>query len=82
MFVIYRLKSLCLRRKILCNILIEFGIHVELVRLIYVYFNEAFGKVCTVKELSRAFHNQNNLKQGRALLPLHFNPALEYSLRR
>jgi hypothetical protein len=45
-------------------------------------FNETYGKVRIRKNLSHSFPIQNGLKQGDALLPLLFNFALEYGIRK
>jgi hypothetical protein len=58
-------------REVLCNILIEFGIPVELVRLIKMYVNETYGKVHKGKNLSDTFSSHNLLKQD-VLSPLFF----------
>jgi hypothetical protein len=50
------------RREMLYNILTEFGISTKLVRLIMLYLNETYSKVCIVKNLSDAFPIQNGLK--------------------
>jgi hypothetical protein len=47
-----------------------------------VFINETYSKVCIGKLLSDKFHIQNGLKQRDALLPLLFNFALEYSIRK
>jgi hypothetical protein len=44
--------------------------------------NETYSRVCIGKNLSDKFTIQNGLKQGDALLPLLFNFALEYAIRR
>jgi hypothetical protein len=41
-----------------------------------------YSKVCIDKNLSDAFPIQNGLKQGNALLPLLFNFALVYAIRK
>jgi hypothetical protein len=41
-----------------------------------------YSKVCIGKHLSDNFPVQNGLKQGDALLPLLFNFALEYAIRK
>jgi hypothetical protein len=70
------------RREVLYNILIEFGISMKLVSLINVCLT---GKCCRVrvgKNLSDIFFIRCGLKQGDTLLPLLFNFALEYTIRR
>jgi hypothetical protein len=44
--------------------------------------NETYSKVRIGKHLSDSFRIQNGLKQGNALLPLLFNFALEYAIRK
>jgi hypothetical protein len=44
--------------------------------------NETYSKVHICKHLSDKFPIQNGLKQGDALLPLLFNCALEYAIRK
>jgi hypothetical protein len=44
--------------------------------------NETYSKVCIGKLLSDKFPLQNGLKQGNALLPLLFNFALEYAIKK
>jgi hypothetical protein len=63
------------------NIIIEFGVSTELVRLIKMCFNETYSKVRIHKYLSYTSPIQNDLKQGDALLTLLFKFALEYSIR-
>jgi hypothetical protein len=44
--------------------------------------NEIYSKVCIGKDSSDKFPIQNGLKQEDALLPLLFNFALEYAIRK
>jgi hypothetical protein len=70
------------RRGVLYNILIEFGVPQKLVRLIKMCLNEIYSRVWAGKRLSDKFPIKNSLKQGDALSPLLFNFALEYAIRR
>ena len=69
-------------RDVLYNILIEFGIPMNLVRLIKMSLNETFSRVRVGMNLSDVFPIRNGLKQEDALSPLLFNMALDYALRR
>ena len=69
------------RREVLYNILIEFGIPKKLVRLIKMCLNETYSRVRMGKNLSEMFPIRNGLKQGDALSPLLFNFALEYAIK-
>jgi hypothetical protein len=70
------------KREVLYNILLEFGIPKKLVTLIKMCLNESHSKVRVGKLLSDKFPIQNGLKQGDALSPLLFNFALEYAIRK
>jgi hypothetical protein len=70
------------RREVLYNILIEFGVPMKLVRLIEICLNETYSKFCICIHVPDNFPFQNGLKQGDALLPLLFNFALEYAIRK
>jgi len=69
------------RKEVLCNILIEYGIPMKLVRLIKMCLTETYGTVQVGKNLSHMYPIRNGLKQD-ALSPLLFNFALEYAIRR
>ena len=64
------------------NILIQFGIPKKLVKLVKMCLTETYSRVRVGKNLSDMFPIRNGLKQGGALLPLLFNFALEYAIRR
>jgi hypothetical protein len=70
------------KREVLHNIWLEFGIPKKLTRLIKMCLNETCSKVCVGKLLSDKFPTQNGLKQGDALSPLLFSFALEYAIRK
>jgi hypothetical protein len=70
------------RREVLYNILIEFCILIKLIRLIKMCLNEMYNRVQVGKHLSDRFPIRNGLNQVDVLLPLFFNNALEYAIRR
>ena len=70
------------RREALYNILIEFGIPKELVRLIKMCLTETYSRVPVGKNLSEMFPIRNGLKQGDALSPMFINFALECAIKR
>jgi hypothetical protein len=70
------------RREVLYNILIEFGITVKLIGLIRVCLNRTYITVRKGKSLSDNFSIQNGLMQREALSPLFFNFIHEYNIRR
>ena len=70
------------RACVLCNILIEFGIPVKLVRVIKMCLNESYSNIWISKYLSDTFPVKNSLKHGSALLPLIFNFSVEYAITR
>jgi hypothetical protein len=71
-----------IKREVLYNILLEFGITKKLVRKIKICLNETYSKVHIGKLLSDKFPIQIGLKQGYALSPLILNFALEYAIRK
>jgi len=69
------------RREVLYNIFIEFGIPMKPARLIKMFLNETYRRVQVGKNFSDMLPIKNGLKQGDALTPLLFNFALEYAIR-
>jgi hypothetical protein len=70
------------RKEVLYNVLIHFGVAIKLVRLINMYCNEMYIKVHVCKCLSDNFPVHMGLKQGYALSPLLSNFVLEYAIRK
>jgi hypothetical protein len=70
------------RREVLYNILIEFGVHMKLVTLIKMCLKEIYSKVRMGKYLPDSFPIKNGTKQGDVPSPLLFNFALGYSIRK
>jgi hypothetical protein len=71
-----------IRREALYEFLIEFDIPMKLVRLIKMCLTEMYSRIWVGKYLSDMYPARNDLKLGDALLPLLFNFALEYTIRR
>ena len=65
------------RREVLYNILIQFGIPMKLVRLIKLCLTETYSRVQVGTHLSQTFP----IKKGDALSPLLCNFDLEYAIR-
>jgi hypothetical protein len=71
-----------IKREVLYNMLLEFGIPKKLVRLIKMCLNETYSQFRIGKLLCDKFPIQNGLKHGDALWPLLFNFGLEYAIRK
>jgi len=69
------------RREVLFNVLIEFGISMKLLRLIKMCLNETSSRVWEGKHLPDKFPLRNGLKKGVALSPFLLNFALGYAIR-
>ena len=69
-------------REVLYHVRIEFGIPMKLVRLLKTCLNETCNRVQVGKYLSDMLPVKNGLKHGDALLPLLFNFAAEYAVRK
>ena len=82
LFVHFRKAYDSIRREVLFNIFIEFGIPMKLVRLIKMCLTETYNRVRVGKNLSDIYPVRSGLKKGDALLSLLFNFALEYTIRR
>jgi hypothetical protein len=79
LFIDFKKACDSVRREVLYNILIEFGIPMKLVRLVKICLNETYSRVQVGKHLSDTFPIKNGLKQDK---PLLFNFALGYAIWR
>jgi sorting nexin-29 len=70
LFILFKNACDSVRREVLYNILIEFGVPMKLVRLIKMCLNKMYSKVRIGKHMSDSFPIQNGLKQGDALSTL------------
>jgi hypothetical protein len=70
------------RKEILYNILIEFGIPMKLIGTIKMCLIETYSRVRVGRHLSLMFPINNCLKQREGLSSLLFKYALEYAVRR
>ena len=67
LFIDFKKANDSVRREVLYNILIEFGIPKKLVRLIKVCLTETYSRVRVGKNLSDMFPIRNGLKQGNSI---------------
>jgi hypothetical protein len=82
LFVDFKKANESVRKEMLYNIIIEFGIPMKLFRLIQMCFSETCSKVRIGGYLSDIFPVSSGLKQGDAFLPLLSNIAVEYVIRK
>jgi len=82
LFVNFQKAHDSVRREVLYNNLIEFGIPMELVRLIKVFLNEPCNRFRVCKHLSDLFPITNGLKLVNVLSLLLFKFAVEYATGR
>jgi len=69
-------------REVWYNIIIEFGIPMQLVWLTNMCQDEMYSRVKVGRNLSEMFPSRNGLKEQDGLSPLLFNFALKYTIRR
>jgi len=82
LFIDFKKASNSVRKEELYNVLLEFGILMNLVRPIKMYFIKTYSKVCIGKILSDAFPIHYDLKQGDAPSPLLFSCSFSYVIRK
>jgi len=82
LFIDFKKAYNSVRREVLYNILIEFGIPMKLVRLIKMCLAETCSRVRAGKHLSDMFSIKNSWQQVDGLSPLLFNFSLEFAIRR
>ena len=73
LFIDFKKSYDSVRNEVFYNILLEFGIPMNLLRLTEMCLNETYSRVGLCKHLSDMFHVKNGSKQGYALSPLPFN---------
>jgi len=76
LFIDFKQAYESVRVEVLYNLIFEFGIPMNLVRLIIMCRNEIHRRVRVGKYLSDMFPVRNDLKQGDALSPFHFSFVL------
>jgi hypothetical protein len=80
LFIEFRKAYNSIKREVLQNIFIEFGVQTKLVRPIKMCLYETYSKDHVCIHLSDNFPMQKGSKQVDDLLPLLFNFALEYTI--
>jgi len=70
LFIDYKKTYDSVRREFLLNILIEFGFHRKMVRLMKMCLNEIYSGVWVGKRLSDMFYIKNIFKKEEAAYPL------------
>ena len=80
LFIYFKKAYDSVRREVLYNIFIEFGVPKKLVRLVKMCLTETYSRVWVGKNVSDMFPIRNGLKNGDVLLPLLFNFALSVRL--
>lgn len=81
LFVNFRKAYDSVRREVLYEISIEYGILKKLLRLIKMYMDGISSRVHTLNLLLDPFPVLNSLKQEHALTPMIFNFALEHVIK-
>jgi hypothetical protein len=76
LFIDFKKSCYPVRKEVLYNILIEFGVHMNLLKLLKLCHTETHRGVRVGKNFSDIFPTMKYLKQGNALLPLIFKFAL------
>jgi hypothetical protein len=71
LFIDFKKACDSVRKEVLYNILIEFGIPMKPVMLIKMCLSEMYSRVRVGKHLSDTFPIKTGLKQGDVLSPLH-----------
>jgi hypothetical protein len=82
LFIDFKKSYDSVKREVLYNVLLEFGMPKKPVRPNKMCSNETHSKIHVRKIFSDKFPIQNGLKQEYALSPLLFNFALEYAIRK
>jgi len=82
LFIHFKKAYVSVRREVIYKILIEFGIHRNLVNLVKMSLMETYNRVRVGKNVPNRFPIRSGLKEGDDLSPIIFNFALEYAIMR